>query len=175
MSYCNCWPPPSFPLLLVRFMHLRFLFANAGIHLRVYKHMLFIIPGRYRTTWTILFSFFPCIVFPGKLWHQCMSAPLLCLSLVCMCPELSMTTSCAGHFPYFRFPALRNNHRSEQACARCPPAMSQNSCAAPPQPHHTHRQSLWMAYQAEMVPPASRGLCLHTSDVEHICKVLKGC
>ena len=27
--------PPSFPLLLVRFMHLRFLFANAGIHLRV--------------------------------------------------------------------------------------------------------------------------------------------
>lgn len=27
--------PPSFPLLLVRFMHLRFLFANAGSHLRV--------------------------------------------------------------------------------------------------------------------------------------------
>lgn len=97
------------------------------------------------------------------------------LSLVCMCPELSMTTACAGHFPYFRFPALRNNHRSEQACARCPPAMSQNSCAALPLPPHTHHRSLWMAYQAEMGPPASGGLFLHTSDVEHLCKVLKGC
>lgn len=114
-------------------------------------------------------SLFPCIVFPGKLWHQCMERTLA-LSLARTCPELSMTTSCAGHFPYFRCPALRNNHRSEQACARCPPAMSQNSCAHPPPPHHTHHQSLWMAYQAEMVRPASRGLLFHRSDVEHLCK-----
>lgn len=91
--------------------------------------------------------FFPCIVFPGKLWHQSMEHTLA-LSLARTCPELSMTTSCAGHFPYFRCPALRNNHRSEQACARCPPAMSQNSCAHPPPPTtHTIRACGWHTRQ----------------------------
>ena len=94
--------------------------------------MLFIIPGRYQTTWTILFSFFPALCFLESSGISEWSAPLLCLSLAHTCPELSTTTSCAGHFAYFRCPALRNNHRSEQACARCPPAMSQNSCAHPP-------------------------------------------
>lgn len=61
----------------------------------------------------------------------------LALSLARTCPELSMTTSCAGHFPYFRCPALRNNHRSEQACAPLPPSHVPEQLCPPSNPHHT--------------------------------------